>query len=116
MSTTARSELGETRRAAPTRHFCSYCGYPPPRTPRRSISRVCTKCHLGVMLRAPANAAPRPSSLFLIFDKNLVVQGVSRGAEAVLLVDEPDGVNVPLGEFLMPAGGSNSWGETPCTT
>jgi hypothetical protein len=106
-----RSELLEAPLDEPRREFCSYCSYPPSRISRRNAGRVCARCNLGMILQAPADGAPRQASLFLILDGSLVVQGVSRGAETVLLVEEPDGVNTPLSELLMPAGGPNDWSE-----
>jgi len=59
------------------------------------------RCQLGVILRAPAGAAPRYDAPFLIIDRQLVVQAVSRNAEVVLSVDEPTGVGIPLRELLI---------------
>jgi hypothetical protein len=58
-----------------------------------------------MVLHAPQNGAPRLDDLFLVLDNRLLVQGVSRGAEAVLLVDEPSGVDLPLDEFLISSNG-----------
>jgi hypothetical protein len=66
------------------------------------------RCELGIVLRAPARGAPRHDDLFAILDERLVVHGVSRGAEAVLLVDEPFGLEAPLEELLISANGNGA--------
>lgn len=81
--------------------FCSYCGYPPMGRWRTPAHRVCMRCQLGVILRAPAGAEPRYDAPFLIIDRQLAVQAVSRNAEVVLSVDEPTGVGMPLRELLI---------------
>jgi hypothetical protein len=55
----------------------------------------------GVVLRAAAGAEPRHGAPFLIVDRQLAVQAVSRRAEVVLSVDEPAGVGIPLEELLI---------------
>ncbi len=59
------------------------------------------RCQMGVVLRAPAGAEPRYDTPFLILDRQLTVQAVSRRAEVVLSVDEPTGVGTPLEELLI---------------
>ncbi len=81
--------------------FCSYCGCPPMGRWRTHAHRVCMRCQLGVILHAPAGAAPRYDAPFLIIDRQLAVQAVSRRAEVVLSVDEPTGVGTPLRELLI---------------
>jgi hypothetical protein len=81
--------------------FCSYCAYPPRGKWRDREHRVCRRCQLGVILRAPAEAIPRHDDPFVIVDANLVVQAVSRHAETVLLVDEPAGFSARLDELLI---------------
>jgi hypothetical protein len=81
--------------------FCSYCGYPPMGRWRTRAHRVCMRCQLGVILRAPPGAEPRYDAPFLIIDRQLAVQGVSRNAEVVLSVDEPTGVGISLKELLI---------------
>jgi hypothetical protein len=80
--------------------FCSYCGHPP-RNGRGVEHRVCERCGQGVMLRAAQDTTLRPDEPFLIVDRRLVVQAVSRKAESVLAVDEPAAVGCPLDEFLV---------------
>jgi hypothetical protein len=81
--------------------FCSYCGYPPMGPWRVRAHRVCMRCQMGVVLRAPAGAEPRHDAPFLILDRQLTVQAVSRRAEVVLSVDEPAGVGIPLEELVI---------------
>jgi hypothetical protein len=85
--------------------FCSYCGYPPPRPWRARPHRVCMRCQMGVVLRAPAGAEPRHDAPFLILDRHLAVQAVSRHAEAVLSIDEPAGVGIPLEDLVISDNG-----------
>ena len=63
--------------------------------------RVCMRCQMGVVLRASAGAEPPHDAPFLILDRQLAVQAVSRRAEIVLSVDEPAGVGIPLEELLI---------------
>ena len=91
--------------------FCSYCGYPPMGPWRARAHRVCMRCQLGVVLRAPAGAEPRYDAPFLIVDGQLAVRAVSRHAEVVLSVDEPAGVGIPLEELLICDNGHCDDGE-----
>jgi hypothetical protein len=81
--------------------FCSYCGYPPMGPWRVRAHRVCMRCQMGVVLRAPAGTEPPHDAPFLILDQQLAIQAVSRRAEIVLSVDEPAGVGIPLEELLI---------------
>jgi hypothetical protein len=81
--------------------FCSYCGYPPMGLWRIRAQPVCMRCQMGVALHAPAGAEPRHDAPFLILDRQLTVQAVSRRAEIVLSVDEPAGVGIPLEELVI---------------
>jgi hypothetical protein len=60
---------------------------------------------LGLVVSAPEDIAPPRRAPFLILDEHLVVQAVSRGTESAFLIGGPDGVDVPLSEFLIPARG-----------
>jgi hypothetical protein len=91
MSYTSSAELREP--------FCSYCGHPPV-TPRQHHNRVCERCRLGMVLRAPTGCAPRADEPFLIIDDGLTVQAISERAERLLRIEEPDSVRMPLTEFL----------------
>jgi hypothetical protein len=66
---------------------------------------------MGVVLRAPAGAEPRHDAPFLILDRQLAVQAVSRHAEVVLSVDEPAGIGIPLEELLIFDNGHCDNGE-----
>jgi hypothetical protein len=80
--------------------FCSYCGHPP-QNGAGGEHRVCGRCGQGVILRTAQDTAVRPGEPFVIVDRGLVVQAVSRKAEGVLAVDEPAAVGCPLDEFLV---------------
>lgn len=68
---------------------------------REQAHRVCMRCQLGVVLVAPPGAEPRFDDPFLIVDGKLAVQAVSRRAELVLSVNEPDGFGTPLEHLLI---------------
>lgn len=99
MLSAPRAELSEP--------FCSYCGYPPPGPWRRRAHRVCRRCQMGVVLRAPPNEQPRCDDPFVIVDQELTVQAVSQQAEVALRVEEPTGVGVPLEELLVYENGDS---------
>ena len=98
-------------RADLSRAFCSYCGYPPMGPWRVRAHRVCMRCQMGVVLKAPAGAEPRYDDPFVIVDRKLAVQAVSRRAEAALSVKEPAGLGAPLEEFLICNDGDHDRGE-----
>ncbi len=93
--------MPHTSRADLSHAFCSYCGYPPMGPWRVRAHRVCMRCQMGVVLKAPPGAAPRYDDPFVIVDRQLAVQAVSRHAEAALSVEEPVGLDAPLEEFLI---------------
>ena len=62
--------------------FCSHCGYPPIGRWRSLTHRVCMRCEMGMVLRAPPGLAPRFYEPFVIVDADLRLQAVSRRAEA----------------------------------
>jgi hypothetical protein len=103
MAYASRSDLGHA--------FCGYCGYPPIGLWRARAHRVCMRCQMGVILRAPSGAEPRDDAPFLILDRQLTVQAVSRRAEVVLSVDEPAGVGIPLEELLTCDNGQGDHDE-----
>jgi hypothetical protein len=84
--------------------FCSYCGRPPGAGDRGG-SRVCGRCHLGMVLRAPAGEAPKIRDPFLIVDEDLIVRAISQRAEIALGVREPEYVDAALDLLLQPASG-----------
>ena len=92
--------------------FCGHCGRAPAETPpTEPESRVCRRCGMGLMLRAPADAAPSPSDPFLVVNGALTVCGMSREAERLLDVEETVAVNRHVGEFLAPADAETPTGE-----
>jgi hypothetical protein len=66
---------------------------------------------MGVVLRAPPGAEPHHDEPFLILDRHLAIQAVSRNAEVLLSVDEPAGIGTPLEELLMFENGHGDNGE-----
>jgi hypothetical protein len=98
-------------RADLSRAFCSYCGYPPMGPWRVRAHRVCMRCQMGVVLKAPPGAEPRYDDPFVIVDRKLAVQAVSRRAEAALSVEEPAGLDAPLEQFLICNNGDRDRGE-----
>ena len=87
----------------PDVQFCGHCGRPPAEADIQPVSRVCTRCGLGLMVSAPPEAAPSPRDPFLLVDGQLSICGVSRLAEELLLVDETEAVNSHIGDLLVPA-------------
>lgn len=81
--------------------FCSYCGYPPMGRWRSIAHRVCMRCEMGTVLRAPPGLQPRFYEPFVIVDERLRLQAVSHHAEGMLAVDEPAVIDVPLEELLL---------------
>jgi PAS domain-containing protein len=82
--------------------FCGHCGVAPPQEVLQQ-SRVCGRCGLGLVLRAPADVAPRGDEPFLVIDATLSVCAVSEGAEELLGVDEQSALNKHVVDFLVPA-------------
>jgi hypothetical protein len=87
-------------RADLSQAFCSYCGYPPMGRWRSLAHRVCMRCEMGTVLRAPPGLQPRFYEPFVIVDTHLRVQAVSHHAEALLMVEEPAVIHVPLARLL----------------
>jgi len=88
---------------APLVWFCSHCGTRPAPPGPSGSSRVCGECGLGLILEAGADVAPRAGDAFLVLDRTLAVCAVSRAAERLLAVSEPDAVNRHVTDLLMPA-------------
>jgi hypothetical protein len=57
------------------------------------------------VLQTPVDAAPSHDDAFVIVDQRLVVQAISRRAEAVLEITEPEGVGVPIRHLLQSETG-----------
>jgi len=87
---------------APHVLFCGHCGQAPP-NPMAARSRVCALCGLGVVIGASAAVAPAAGTPFLIVDRQLKLCALSRAAEVLLGLDEPQAVHRFVGEFLEPA-------------
>ena len=87
----------------PNVQFCGHCGRPPVEADIQPVSRVCTRCGLGLMVSAPPEAAPSPRDPFLLVDGQLSICAVSRLAEELLLVDETEAVNSHIGDLLVAA-------------
>jgi len=97
---------GDSQPAVEHEHawFCGYCAAPcPGGTPTSPHARVCSGCGLGLMLEARSDVLPAPQDAFLVIDSRLLVQGISREAEAILGVTEHDGVDRPVTELLVGA-------------
>ncbi len=103
--------MRHTSRADLSHAFCSYCGYPPMGPWRLRAHRVCMRCQMGVVLKAPAGAEPHYDDPFVIVDRQLAVQAVSRHAELALSVEEPGGLHAPLEEFLLCTNGDQDRDE-----
>jgi PAS domain-containing protein len=76
-----------------------------------ALARVCALCGLGVVISAGADLAPRKGEAFVIVDRQLKLCGLSRGAERVLGVDEPDAVHRHVSDFLEPADAEAGQGD-----
>ena len=85
----------------PQTAFCSHCGKRP--ADDQPDSRVCSSCHLGLVLSADADIAPEPGSAFLVVDQTMSVCAVSSSAERLLATNETDAVNRHVTELLVPA-------------
>jgi PAS domain-containing protein len=90
--------------------FCGHCGQAPP-SPMAARSRVCALCGLGVVITAAADLAPRERESFLIVDRQLKLCALSRGAERLLGVDEPEAVHRHVSDFLEPADAEAGHGD-----
>jgi hypothetical protein len=74
-------------------------------------SRVCALCGLGVVISARADLAPQKNEAFVIVDRQLKLCGLSRGAERLLAVDEPEAVHRHVSDFLEPADAEAGTGD-----
>ena len=82
--------------------FCGHCAHQPEVT--ETHNRVCSSCHLGLIVTAPASIVPTRTQPFLLVDGRMQVCAVSRRAEKVLGALETEIVNRPVVEILVPAG------------
>ncbi len=84
--------------------FCGHCAAPSPSSsPPPPTARVCTSCGLGLLLETRADTAPNPRDAFLVIDTSLLVQAMSRRAQALLELTEAEAVNRPAAELLVAA-------------
>ena len=84
--------------------FCGHCAAPSPGgAPPPPNERVCNSCGLGLLLEAREDAVPTDRDAFLVVDSSLLVQAMSRQAEAFLGVTEEDAIDRPVAELLVPA-------------
>jgi hypothetical protein len=64
---------------------------------------VCRSCGLGLLLETPSTAVPGPQDAFLVVDSALLVQAMSRRAEALLGTPEDVAVDHPVSQLVVPA-------------
>jgi hypothetical protein len=64
---------------------------------------VCPSCGLGLLLEAREDAVPDDRDAFLVVDSSLLVQAMSREAQALLAVTEEMAINKPVGDLLVTA-------------
>ena len=84
--------------------FCGHCAAPSPSSsPPPPTARVCASCGLGLLLETRADTAPGPRDAFLVIDTSLLVQALSRRAQALLELTEAEAVNRPVAELLVAA-------------
>ena len=81
--------------------FCGHCAAQP--EPADVDTRVCTSCHLGLIVSAPLSIVPSKGEAFLMVDGKLGICAISLKAERLLGVSEADLVNRQLIEILSPA-------------
>jgi hypothetical protein len=103
---------GHADRPRPEVHFCGHCGRAPEIADIMPASRVCDRCGLGLLLTAPAEAAPSPADPFLLIDGTLSICAVSRLAEGLLHVSETEAVNRHVTDLLVPADAEASGPES----
>jgi hypothetical protein len=69
---------------------------------------VCRRCQFGIVLLTPAADEQLSRHPFVIVDRTLSVQAVSRLAQALLQVDEVNVIGTPVGRLLT---GVEAWGN-----
>jgi hypothetical protein len=88
----------------PWRWFCGHCAAPSPSgAAPPPTARVCESCGLGLLLEAREDAVPDSRDAFLVVDSALLVQAMSREAQALLDMTEEMAVDKPVSELLVPA-------------
>jgi hypothetical protein len=100
---------GTVRTQRPWIAFCARCGLPPTSasasagaTAPTAFSRVCRRCGMGLMLRAPDDVAPAAGEAFLVVDRALAVCAVSETAEPAVGVTEPFAIGRLISELVVP--------------
>ena len=84
--------------------FCSHCAKAPPGGVAPEVgSRVCTSCGLGLLIDAPEALAPKARDAFLVVDRSLAVQGLSKRAEKLLGLREIDALDQRVTDLLIGA-------------
>jgi hypothetical protein len=84
--------------------FCSHCAKPPEGGAAPEVgSRVCQSCGLGLLLEAPPALAPKPRDAFLVVDRSMAVQALSKRAEKLLGLREIDALDKRATDLLVPA-------------
>ena len=90
--------------AAPRTVFCSHCAKTPPGGLAPEVgSRVCTSCNLGLLLEAPEALAPKGRDAFVVVDRTLAVQALSKRAEKLLGLREVDAIDRRITDLVVPA-------------
>jgi PAS domain-containing protein len=64
---------------------------------------VCSSCGLGLLLETREDAVPQADDAFLVVDSGLLVQAMSREAQALLGIEEEVAIDTPIAELLVPA-------------
>lgn len=82
--------------------FCSHCARRPEIVPEVG-TRVCSSCHLGLLLEAPPGLAPAARDAFVVCDRSLAVQALSRRAEKLLGLREVDAIDRRVTDLLVAA-------------
>jgi PAS domain-containing protein len=85
----------------PAVRFCGNCAQAPPES--EIESRICTRCHMGVVLEAAAELAPKRGEAFMVVDAHLAVSVLSPAATKLLGISEDDALNRPLADLIAPA-------------
>lgn len=96
---------GAFRTQRPWVAFCARCGLPPAAAGEpapNAFSRVCRRCGMGLVLRAPYDAAPQAGDAFVVVDRGLSVCAVSESAEVAFGVSEPFAIGRLVSELVVP--------------
>lgn len=94
--------VAPARDPQPQVSFCGHCGTRPGPVDE-DASRVCVSCGLGLLISADADAVPSPGAPFLVVDSALTVCAMSKEAEELLGVLEPEAIDRRITDFLVPA-------------